>query len=237
MTMESSLSCTCDDWRRVRAPELFVEYKLQLQIGDLQWCTPRLALSLQSTLPHACLLRRRSRPTTRAPHHMPPVRLGRFSFRRFSAFATLRTQLRHRLAAAREPLPGRQLLRHTIEPEELRTRAPALAQWLTKVLQASLSPSLQPQSQRPAPQPQPQPPTPAQPLPPPSAPAVHVHAGEGCALRARPARVRGPGVLAARQRTPAAARERTAADRRDGRRRTLPHTGAAASDAAGSHAE
>ena len=163
--MESSLSCTCDDWRRVRAPELFVEYKLQLQIGDLQWCTPRLALSLQSTLPHACLLRRSSRPTTRAPHHMPPVRLGRFSFRRFSAFATLRTQLRQRLAAAREPLPGKQLLRHTIEPEELRTRAPALAQWLTKVLQASLSPSLQPQSQRPAPQPQP--PTPAQPLPPP----------------------------------------------------------------------
>ena len=237
MTMESSLSCTCDDWRRVRAPELFVEYKLQLQIGDLQWCTPRLALSLQSTLPHACHLRRRLRPTTRAPHHMRPVRLGRFAFRRFSAFATLRTQLRHRLAAAREPLPGRQLLRHTIEPEELRTRAPALAQWLTKVLQASLSPSLQPQSQRPAPQPQPQPPTPAQPLPPPSAPAVHVHAGEGCALRARPARVRGPGVLAARQRPPAAARERTAADRRDGRRRTLPHTGAAASDAAGSHAE
>ena len=36
------MSCTCDDWRRVRAPELFIEYKLQLQIGDLQWCAPRM---------------------------------------------------------------------------------------------------------------------------------------------------------------------------------------------------
>ena len=38
-TESAMMSCTCDDWRRVRAPELFIEYKLQLQIGDLQWCT------------------------------------------------------------------------------------------------------------------------------------------------------------------------------------------------------
>ena len=94
--MESVITCTCDDWRRVRAPELFIEFKLRLQIGDLQWC----------------------------------------AFRRFSEFAALRRQLGSRLAPAREPLPGKQLLRHTVDPEELRTRAPALAQWLTEVLQA-----------------------------------------------------------------------------------------------------
>ena len=71
----------------------------------------------------------------------------------------LRSQERGR-SGTREPLPGK-LLRHTVEPEDLRTRAPALAQWLTEVLQASLSPSLSPspsaQHHSPAPAPAPDP--------------------------------------------------------------------------------
>ena len=90
------ISCSCSAWRRVRAPALFIEFRLDMRCGEMQWV----------------------------------------AWRRFSEFARLRRSLGRRYPAARKPLPGRNLKRHTTEPEDLKKRAPALAAWLCTVLQA-----------------------------------------------------------------------------------------------------
>eukprot|EP00908_Phaeocystis_cordata_P023092 Transcript_5519.p1 GENE.Transcript_5519~~Transcript_5519.p1 ORF type:complete len:409 (+),score=134.47 Transcript_5519:84-1310(+) len=90
------ISCSCSAWRRVRAPALFIEFRLDMRCGEMQWV----------------------------------------AWRRFSEFARLRRSLGRRHPAARKPLPGKNLKRHTTEPEDLKKRAPALAAWLCTVLQA-----------------------------------------------------------------------------------------------------
>ena len=74
------MSCTCDDWRRVRAPELFVEYKLQLQIGDLQWCTTPYFTTLydaqgESDSDYRGLVKERCPSQLKYPLSSPRVRL------------------------------------------------------------------------------------------------------------------------------------------------------------------
>ena len=55
------------------------------------------------------------------------------TWRRFSAFSELRKQLKG-LACAKKPLPHKHMRRHTVSPEDLKKRAPALAAWLNGVL-------------------------------------------------------------------------------------------------------
>ena len=90
------VTCACLAWRRVKSPELFVEYRVKLRCGETQWV----------------------------------------AWRRFRQFAKLRNRLAARIPAARKPLPGKHLHRHTVDPDELKKRAPALAEWLTGVIEA-----------------------------------------------------------------------------------------------------
>lgn len=57
------------------------------------------------------------------------------TWRRFSAFSDLRKQLLKGSAGAKKPLPHKHMHRHTVSPDDLKKRAPALAAWLNGVLE------------------------------------------------------------------------------------------------------